>query len=213
MTAQTEEATVETGEPQANGQIKITHLDGADDDIRKIVEEKVNAKHGGSGDSVQTEVDPNEYGQADTDNEPVVENREGPLKGIAAGIVVPPELAHISTTGDYNPAEFVLMHFDVWNTLLNDLADSDEVKKAYRAHMRGMRKVNRHWYNTKRELQREKLQHTRTARKLRKARAGRDRWLRRVELLERTVATQDAMLDGQTRYIMALEQRINGARS
>lgn len=183
---------IKDGDPQANGQIAL------DLDIED--------KHGGSGGNVQTELDPNEYGQTDDDKKPV-----------ALGIVVPPGKEDEISSDNYSPQEFLLVHLDVWQEFLNGLCDGDDAVKAleglqklHRAHMRGMKKVNQHWHGTKRELYRERLLHTRTARKLRKARAGRDRWQRRVAQLENALKQERLVTAGQELYIKALSGRMHG---
>lgn len=119
--------------------------------------------------------------------------------------------------------------------------ENKELRKRVNALTRGMRKVNKHWSATKREnkrlLQRakeradwqEKIQQdtealweqdrkratifaTRLARRLRKARAGRDKRERQLQQANLVIRDQGHVLDAQNHYIDHLEALINGAR-
>lgn len=117
--------------------------------------------------------------------------------------------------------------------------ENKELRKRVRALTRGMRKVNRHWSATKRalkssvksrqmaanlyvastqderelheeELKRKDIFATRLARRLRKARAGRDKRERQLNQANLTVSAQDQIINKQDEYIAHLENLLNG---
>lgn len=170
----------------------------------------------------------------------------------AAGLALPPHLRDEVNGDNYDPREFLLVHFDVWGSLmesvdneaeLTQLAqeksdENRELRKRVNALTRGMRKVNKHWSTTKRELKqlereneaahkeyrdlaqavsvrnqedrtRQNIFAIRLARRLRKARAGRDKRERQLLNLNKVVKGQDLIIDKQDEYIKHLENLLS----
>ncbi len=165
---------------------------------------------------------------------------------VAAAFAVPPSLIDITTADNYDPRDFLLVHVDVWANMVEATHEETrltqevrELSKRLRATLRGMRKVNRHWGEDKRELKRLrefnkqqlksnselfrtledrhleelKRQHVfaqRIARRLRKARGGRDK--RERQLLQERQAYQGLALvvAQQDDYIRQLENQLSG---
>lgn len=121
-----------------------------------------------------------------------------------------------------------------------ELAEENRsLRKRLNATLRGLRKVQKHWSTTKNELKRvrqareqdvknhfqcenellqghmkeERRQNifaTRLARRLRKARAGRDKRERQLTQAQATLRVQDRQIEEQYEYINHLERLING---
>lgn len=164
----------------------------------------------------------------------------------AAAFALPMDLQDKVTSENYNPEEFFLVHMQVWNELVDAThaeaelgIENKELRKQLNAQKRGMRKVNRHWSETKRQLRRlanewqqdrkgwtdgmnavwnqhtEDLKKrdifaTRLARRLRKARAGRDKRERQLAQAHASMKTQDLIIAKQAEYIERLEAIVNG---
>lgn len=161
----------------------------------------------------------------------------------AFGIVAPQDREDIRYD-NYDPREFILVHHQVWTDVTatadeaTDLAAGAlQLAKELRAQKRGMRKVNKHWSETKRQLRKvEKLRHednqwwakydlaqverhaeetkrekifaTRLARRLRKARAGRDKRERQLNQANMTLDAANQQIAAMERYIKHLERRV-----
>jgi len=158
----------------------------------------------------------------------------------AFGIVAPEGRDDIKYE-TYDPREFILVHHEVWTDVT---ATADEatglaqgalqLARELRAQKRGMRKVNKHWSETKRTLRRtENLRRednkwwanhdlaqcqrhaeeikkkdifaTRLARRLRKARAGRDKRERQLQQADNLLDQANAQIANMERYIKHLE--------
>lgn len=166
----------------------------------------------------------------------------------AAAIAVPPDMRDTVNADNYDPRQFILVHEDVFMNFVEAThseaelgLENKELRKRVNALTRGMRKVNKHWSATKRELKEAVRQNTRwaknaadvmedlenlaeadrkratifatrLARRLRKARAGRDKRERQLNQANATIATQDHIIESQASYIDHLEALINGAR-
>lgn len=163
-----------------------------------------------------------------------------------AAMALPMELKDTVNSENYDPREFFLVHSEVWNEMVSATVaeaelglENKELRKRVNALTRGMRKVNKHWSATKRELkralqgrdaahadyvksykdmydtyeEREKRQNifaTRLARRLRKARAGRDKRERQLQQANMTIAAQDQIMARQDEYISHLERLLGG---
>jgi hypothetical protein len=159
----------------------------------------------------------------------------------AAAFALPMDLQEKITSENYNPEEFFLVHMRVWNELVDAThgeaelgLENKDLRKQLNAQKRGMRKVNKHWSATKRELKqlereitaahegyrtlavqagdrhreelkRERILTTRVARRLRKARAGRDKRERQVAQLQQQMQQLDYVIGKQAEYIEHLE--------
>jgi hypothetical protein len=159
----------------------------------------------------------------------------------AAAFALPMDLQEKITSENYNPEEFFLVHMRVWNELVDAThgeaelgLENKDLRKQLNAQKRGMRKVNKHWSATKRELKqlereitaahegyrtlavqagdrhreelkRERILTTRVARRLRKARAGRDKRERQLVQLQQQMQQLDYVIGKQAEYIEHLE--------
>lgn len=159
----------------------------------------------------------------------------------AAAIAVPPELADVVNSENYDPREFFLVHSSVWNEMVSAVhseaelgLENKELRKRVNALTRGMRKVNKHWSATKRELKyalrqrevdsktmsdvisdmedlweadrkRATIFTTRLARRLRKARAGRDKRERQLNSATAQIRNMAEFIEIQQKYIQDLE--------
>ena len=164
----------------------------------------------------------------------------------AAAIAVPPELAESVNSDNYDPRQFFLVHQEVWNEMVSAVQseaelglENKELRKRVNALTRGMRKVNKHWSATKRELKHLEQRHrdatrehmekrvkiygawaedlkkkdifaTRLARRLRKARAGRDKRERQLNQANQAIQHANVIVDRQDDYIMHLENLVSG---
>jgi hypothetical protein len=149
---------------------------------------------------------------------------------------------------NYDPREFILVHQEVWNDVTTTADEATSMAKAciqldkeLRAQKRGMRKVNKHWSATKRELRQARKEYenlvknnadllsdmeglwaddrkrgmvfaNRLARRLRKARAGRDKRERQVNQVNALLTQANAHIASQDAYIKHLEQLAYGRR-
>lgn len=161
----------------------------------------------------------------------------------AFGIVAPQDREDIRYD-NYDPREFILVHHQVWTDVTatadeaTDLAAGAlQLAKELRAQKRGMRKVNKHWSATTRELKvlgtsynrlakswqdytrEEQDRHevelkkkdifaTRLARRLRKARAGRDKRERQLNQANMTLDAANQQIAAMERYIKHLERKV-----
>lgn len=199
-----------------------------------------------------SQVDGGENGDASNMDEPEeVSEREviSALKAdgyYAAAIAVPPDQQDTVNSDNYDPRQFFLVHAEVWNEFVSAVhreaelgLENKELRKRVNALTRGMRKVNKHWSATKRELKAFKTRHkqliaswqahdrdqydrheeelkrkdifaTRLARRLRKARAGRDKRERQLNLSYETIRSQERIIEKQDEYISHLEKLIGG---
>lgn len=166
----------------------------------------------------------------------------------AAAIALPMGLQDTVTADNYDPRQFILVHTDVFNDMVGAThaeaelgLENKELRKRVNALTRGMRKINKHWSATKRELKEAVRQNTRwaknaadamedlenlweadrkratifatrLARRLRKARAGRDKRERQLQQANLVIRDQGHVLDAQNHYIDHLENLLNGAR-
>ncbi len=166
----------------------------------------------------------------------------------AAAFALPMELQDSVTSENYDPRQFFLVHLDVWNSMIDATVqeaqlglENKELRKRVNALTRGMRKVNKHWSATKRDLKwarranddvhkayrdlatiagdshREELKKqsiftTRLARRLRKARAGRDKRERQLNQANAALVQQERIIESQHDYIKHLETLLNGRR-
>lgn len=160
---------------------KLANANDADEKNRHAVEEAVDADA------------PNYHADADEEDAQQVSS-------IAVGVLLPE--GHEGFSVDtYDPREYFLIHHEVLQELMEAEAELGMTERDLRAHMRGMRKIQKHLSESKREWRREHLQHTRTARKLRRARAGRDRRDRQVEALSQLVNKMSEKLRLQEDFI------------
>jgi hypothetical protein len=215
----------------------------SDDDIRDWL-----ATHSdGRPQQLTLDIDP---GLPPTEDEPVPDDDEVAAtmaEGyVAAAFAVPPDLKDKITAENYDPRDFILVHHIVFEDLVaatHAEAELTEENKALRKRVnaltRGMRKVNKHWSATKRELKyalrqrevdanttanvisdmenlweadrkRADIFATRLAKRLRKARAGRDKRERQLTQANQVIEGQSSIIKAQDRYIRDLEQRLNG---
>lgn len=202
-----------------------------------------------------TEDDRDEYEQKFDEQPPTLNDTPamGPeeLKAngtYAVAIAVPPDMRDTVNADNYDPRQFILVHEDVFMNFVEAThseaelgLENKELRKRVNALTRGMRKVNKHWSATKRELKEAVRQNTRwaknaadamedlenlaeadrkratifatrLARRLRKARAGRDKRERQLTQAQANLAQQDQVIESQHRYIEYLESLLNGPR-
>lgn len=199
----------------------------------------------GDGDEPGPDDDRDEYEKAYDQQEASEAEVISALKAdgmLYAAMAVPMELRDTVNSENYDPREFFLVHADVWNEMVSATVaeaelglENKELRKRVNALTRGMRKVNKHWSVTKRELKvlksrykqtveswqayardeddrhRDELKRkdifaTRLARRLRKARAGRDKRERQLQQANMAIAAQDQIMARQDEYISHLEK-------
>jgi len=218
-----------------------THPEGRPQQLTLDIDPGLPPTEGDGGESGDLQADRDEYEKTYDQQQAEVVAKLKADGMVAAAYAVPPEQKDVITPENYDPREFLLVHYTVWDDVTSSMveeerltAENKELRKRVNALTRGIKKIQKHWSATKAELKKsvklraednkwwsehdiaqcqrheveKKRQHifaTRLARRLRKARAGRDKRERQLNQANQQIKGQARLLEIQDGYIHQLE--------
>src|SRR5688500_5278282 len=136
-----------------------THPEGRPQQLTLDIDPGLPPTEGDGGESGDLQADRDEYEKTYDQQQAEVVAKLKADGMVAAAYAVPPEQKDVITPENYDPREFLLVHYTVWDDVTSSMveeerltAENKELRKRVNALTRGIKKIQKHWSATKAEL-------------------------------------------------------------